>query len=113
MSTDLMTKAAKLVRTLGAENQGLKEKVDSLEKTASLSSELEKKAETAKVVLKLVADGEVDPEDALEKYAEVLTLTSEQVKLVLRKADVEAIGHVKVASAADNSDPIVAFLLGI
>lgn len=112
MSTDLMTKAAKLVRTLGAENESLKEKVDSLEKTASSSGELEKQAKAAKVILKLVADGEVDPEDALEKYAEVLTLTPEQVKLVLGKADMETMGHIKVASAADESDPIVAYLLG-
>ena len=91
MSTELMTKAAKLVRTLGAENESLKERVESLEKTASSFSEFEKQAEAAKVVLKLVADGEVDPEDALEKYAEVLTLTPGQVKLVLRKADVETI----------------------
>lgn len=111
MNTDLMTKAAKLVRTLGAENQGLKQKVESLEKTASLSDDFEKQAKAAKVVLKLVADGEVDPEDALEKFGEVSTLTSEQIKLVLRKADVESIGHVKVASAAEESDPITAYLL--
>jgi hypothetical protein len=108
-----MTKAAKLVRQLGAENESLKERVDSLEKTASSLGEIEKRAEAAKIILQLVADGEVDPEDALEKYAEVLTLTPEQIKLVLRKAEIVKIGHVDADSTADDSDPITTFLLGM
>ena len=55
----------------------------------------------------------MDPEDALEKFAEVLTLTPEQVKLVLRKSEEEQIGHVKVASANPDVDPLSSFLLGM
>ena len=113
MKPELVKKAAAAIRTLGSENESLKQHIATLKETASSLDEVEKTANASKIVLQLVADGEVDPEDALEKFAEVATLTAEEIKLVLRKSDVESLGHVKVASAAIDSDPLTAFLLGI
>lgn len=112
MSSELMKKAAQVVRHLGAENESLKSKIEELEGTASSLDELTKKASAAEIVVNLVADGDVDPEDALDKFAEVSELSEEQIKLVLRKREAESIGHIKVASAADIMDPISAYLLG-
>jgi hypothetical protein len=111
MNKQLMKKAAEAIRKLGSENEGLKRQVEDLQKTASSLGELEKKASAAEILVKLVADGELDPEDALEKFAEVLTLTPEQIKLVLGKSRGEQIGHVKVASADSDIDPLSAYLL--
>lgn len=112
MNNELMKKAAVTIRSLGTENAELKSEIDELKKTASDLSEVEKKADAAQVVVKLVADGEVDPEDALEKFAEVSSLSAEEIKLVLGKCEAVNMGHVKVASAADAVDPLTAFLLG-
>ena len=113
MKPELMKKAAATIRHLGSQNEDLKGQVEALTETASSVGEIKKKAEASKIVLQLVADGEVDPEDALEKFAEVATLSAEEIKLVLRKCDVESIGHVKTASVDEVSDPLSAYLLGM
>ena len=113
MKPELMKKAAVAIRNLGAENDDLRSKIECLEKSASSLSEIQKQAEAARIIVQLVADGDVDPEDALEKFAEVTSLSAEEIKLVLRKCEAESIGHVKVASSADMSDPLTAFLLGM
>jgi len=109
---ELMKKAATVIRTLGSENQGLKDQLEELKKTASSLGEAEKTSNASKVILQLVADGEVDPEDALEKFAEVATLSAEEIKLVLGKCQAESMGHVKTASADFEADALTAFLLG-
>jgi hypothetical protein len=108
-----MKKAAAAIRHLGSENDTLKDQIEDLKKTASSLSEIEKVANTSKIVLQLVADGEVDPEDALEKFSEVSSLSAEEIKLVLRKSGTESIGNVKTASVDSESDPLTAYLLGI
>jgi len=110
---NLMKKAAAAIRHLGSENQDLKDQVEDLKKTASSLSEIEKASNASKIVLQLVADGEVDPEDALEKFAEVCTLTPAEIKLVLGKCESESIGRVKTASVDAVADPLSAYLLGI
>jgi len=112
VNNELMKKAAVTIRSLGTENAELKSEIDELKKAASDLSEVEKTASAARVVVQLVADGEVDPEDALEKFAEVSSLSAEEIKLVLGKCEAVDLGHVKVASSADTADPLTAYLLG-
>jgi hypothetical protein len=109
---DLMKKAAQAIRQLEKEKQGLLEKLEDLEKTASHSEELAKQAEAAQIVLRLVADGEADPEDALDKFAEVSTLDKSNIELLLRKCETEKLGQVKVDSVSADVDPLTSYLLG-
>ncbi len=113
MNAELMKKAAVTIRQLGSENQSLKGQIEALEGTASSFGEAEKVANTSKAVLGLIVNGEVDPEDALEKFAELSDLSAEEIKLVLGKCEVEEIGHIKAASADLESDPLSAYLFGM
>jgi len=108
----LMAKAAGAIRQLEAENKMLRTKMGDLEKTASFAQGLSKQLESAQVVLRMVADGETDPEDALEKFAEVCSLSKPQVEELLRKQDVEKVGSIKGDSFYSEADPLVSFLLG-
>jgi len=112
MTPEQLKKTAAAIRHLGAENESLRSEIVELKKTASSLGDSRKQSEAAQLVLQMVAEGDVDPEDALEKFAEVTSLSAEEIKLVLQKCEVESIGHVKVASATDNTDPLTAYLLG-
>jgi len=112
-SKALMAKAAQAIRQLEAENKSLRSKVEGLEKTASFTKTLSQQVEAAKVVLQLVKDGEADPEDILEKFAEVCGLSETQITELLRKDDSEKLGHVKKDSLAPGEDnPLLSYLLG-
>ena len=108
----LMAKAAQAIRQLEAENKNLRSKMEGLEKTASFAESLSKQVEAAKVVLRMVADGETDPGDALEKFAQACSLSKCQVEELLRKQDVEKVGHIKGDSFYSEGDPLTSFLLG-
>jgi len=92
---EIMAKAASAIRRLEAENLELRERVNGLEKSASSSKQLEKQVRAAEVVLRLVADGETDPEDAIEKFAQVCELEAEQIEKVLGRSDSEGLGRVR------------------
>jgi len=108
----LMAKAAQAIRQLEAENKSLLEKVEGLEKTASFTKSLSQQVEAAKVVLRLVRDGEADPEDVLEKFAEVCNLSEDQLSELFRK-DTEKIGCIKSDSLVADENPLMSYLLGI
>ena len=109
----LMAKAAQAIRQLEAENKSLRTKVEGLEKTASFAQTLSQQVEAAKVVLQLVSDGETDPGDALDKFAEVCNLSQLQITELLRKEDAEEIGHVKKDSTGvGDENPLLSFLFG-
>jgi hypothetical protein len=108
----LMAKAAQAIKQLEADNKTLRTKLEGLEKTASFAQNLSKQLESAKVVLQMVVDGETDPGDALEKFGEVCNLDGTQVEELLRKQDVEKVGHIKGDSFSSEADPLVSYLLG-
>lgn len=109
---ELMVKAAKAIRQLETEKKALEQKLAEQEKVASQINALGRQVEAAKVVLQLVADGDADPEDALEKFAEVSEMSASEIELVLGKREQEKLGHVKVASADADFNPLVSYLLG-
>jgi hypothetical protein len=109
---ELMAKAAQAIRQLEAENKGLRAKLGSLEKTANFAQTLSQQVEAAKVVLQLVNDGETDPGDALDKFAEVCSLNQTQIAELLRKDDAEKIGHIKSDSVGvGDGNPLLSYLL--
>jgi len=111
-SKELMAKAAQAIRQLEAENKTLKAKCEGLEKTASFAKTLSQQVEAAKVVLQLVSDGETDPGDALDKFAEVCSLSQTQIADLLRRDDAEKIGHIKSDSVGvGDGNPLLSYLL--
>lgn len=110
---EIMAKAAQAIRQLEAEKRSLQEKLDTLEKTASFAKGLSKQVEAARVALRLVADGETDPGDVLEKFAQICELSPSQIEELLRNGDSEKLGQVRAGSGADGDDnPLLAYLLG-
>ena len=113
MKEELMVKAAHAIRALEQKTSQLQGENESLRESVSSLKEFEKKAQAANTVLQLIVDGEVDPEDAIEKFAEVSEMTEDEIKLILRKSDMDKLGHVKIASVDVSSDPLSAYLLGL
>lgn len=110
---EIMAKAAAAIRQLEAEKRSLQERLDALEKTASSSAQLGKQVEAARVALRSVADGETDPGDVLEKFAQLCELSADQVAELLRNGDAEKLGQVRAESGAEGDDnPLLAYLLG-
>lgn len=111
---EIMAKAASAIRRLEAENRSLREKLSDLEKTASSSEKLGRQMRAAELVLRSVRDGETDPEDALEKFAQVCDLSSEEVERELGKVVSNELGKVAESSfAAGDDNPLLAYLLGM
>ncbi|MEN6550131.1 MAG: hypothetical protein ABFE07_29150 [Armatimonadia bacterium] len=110
---EIMAQAAQAIRRLEAENLRLQERLGTLEKTASFAQGLSKQVEAARLALRLVADGETDPGDVLEKFAQICELSPSQIEQLLRNGDSEKLGQVRAGPGADGDDnPLLAYLLG-